>query len=74
MARDEVGSRSRRSSVTRVEVDEEKGLHGEKQGGDAKLVVWKENDLEDPRNWSHYRKWYVRVKGDAGPSEGGAPS
>ncbi|GAA6029057.1 hypothetical protein JCM8097_001572 [Rhodosporidiobolus ruineniae] len=52
-------SRSRHESHTTLvspsggRADPEKGLKEE----DAKLVTWKENDPENPRNWSMRQKW-----------------
>ncbi|ORY76533.1 major facilitator superfamily domain-containing protein [Leucosporidium creatinivorum] len=60
---------SGRSSMTHVELgaggDVEKGsLEGSnKEGkeGESKIVTWKENDPEDPRQFSNFRKWVVTV-------------
>ncbi|GAA5918219.1 hypothetical protein JCM6882_003014 [Rhodosporidiobolus microsporus] len=41
------------SPTTKAVADPEKGVKAE----DAKLVTWKENDPENPRNWSARAKW-----------------
>lgn len=52
-----IASRTLTLTRTRTVTDVEKGGKTTEPKGGFKFVVWKENDPEDPRNWSKLYRW-----------------